>query len=114
MKIYGIKNCTTVKKALAWLDTHKINYEFHDFKKLGISKTQLEAWAKTQGIDKLLNRRGTTWRKISPELQKSVEGNYEAAIQLMIDHTSVIKRPILETSHGIILGFDQAAYENLL
>jgi arsenate reductase len=113
MKIYGIKNCSTVKKALYWLDKHQIVYEFHDFKKLGIDKLTLKIWIKEAGLDHLLNKRGTTWRTIPADIQKLAAINNDAAIKLMLEKPSVIKRPILETSEGITLGFEEKKYEQL-
>jgi|SRR5690606_5594753 len=105
MDIYGIKNCSTVKKALNWLDEHGVSYVFHDFKKEGASADKLEAWADEVGWEALVNKRGTTWRKLDPEAQAKVS-DQDAAIALMQAHTSVIKRPVIETEKGIILGFD--------
>lgn len=105
MNIYGIKNCDTVKKTLNWLDEHGISYTFHDFKKEGVSADKLNAWAKELGWEAFVNKRGTTWRKLDPETQKTVT-NQDAAVALMQTHTSVIKRPVIETEKGLVLGFD--------
>ena len=113
MIVYGIKNCSTVKKALAWLDAHKIAYEFHDFKKLDIDKPTLKMWIDQAGLDHLLNKRGTTWRTIPADIQKLAGINNDAAIKLMLEKPSVIKRPVLETSEGITLGFEEKKYEQL-
>ncbi|MFN8405996.1 MAG: Spx/MgsR family RNA polymerase-binding regulatory protein [Sphingobacteriaceae bacterium] len=113
MKVYGIKNCSTVKKALTWLDTHQMEYEFHDFKKLGIERSRLEIWVNKLGLDKLINKRGTTWRTLSSDLQRSAAESEAAAIQLMKDYPSVIKRPVIELAEKIILGFDAEVYEKV-
>ncbi|HEY1010568.1 MAG: ArsC family reductase [Daejeonella sp.] len=113
MKVYGIKNCNTVKKALDWLDNQKIAYEFHDFKKLGISEPKLEEWASKLGWEPLVNKRGTTWRQLDPERQKDVVNKAEA-FKLMQEKTSVIKRPVIETENDLLLGFDEAEYNRLL
>jgi arsenate reductase len=113
MKVYGIKNCSTVKKALAWLDTYQIAYEFHDFKKWGIDEHSLKKWIHEVGLDQLLNKRGTTWKTIPLNIQQSATVNKDAAIKLMLEKTSVIKRPILEMAKGITLGFDEKKYEQL-
>lgn len=113
MIIYGIKNCSTVKKALAWLDKHQLVYQFHDFKKLGIDEHTLKKWIGEVGLDHLLNKRGTTWKTISSDIQQSAAINNDAAIKLMLEKTSVIKRPVLETPKGIILGFEEKKYEQL-
>jgi Spx/MgsR family transcriptional regulator len=109
MVVYGIPNCNTVKKALDWLKANKIAYEFHDFKKSGISETKLKAWSKQVGWQKLVNRKGTTWKLLDASIQQSVTTE-KAAIALMQEKTSVIKRPVLETENGILLGFDEVLY----
>ncbi len=108
--IYGIPNCNTVKKALDWLNTHQIAYTFHDFKKKGISLEKLEEWAAQVGWEALVNKRGTTWKQLSPETQLSVQ-NKEAAFELIMQKTSVTKRPILESNEKISLGFDEETYQ---
>jgi Spx/MgsR family transcriptional regulator len=109
MVVYGIPNCNTVKKALDWLKANKIAYEFHDFKKSGISETKLKAWSKQVGWQKLVNRKGTTWKLLDASIQQSVTTE-KAAIALMQEKTSVIKRPVLETETDILLGFDETLY----
>ncbi|WP_262245526.1 ArsC family reductase [Parapedobacter soli] len=110
MHVYGIKNCNTVKKALTWLTENNVPYTFHDFKKEGISLSKLEAWEQEIGWEPLVNKRGTTWRQLSPEAQRAVV-DAASANALMQEKTSVIKRPIIETSEGLLLGFDAEAYE---
>ncbi len=105
MDIYGIKNCNTVKKTLDWLNEHGIDYTFRDFKKEGASADKLNAWASEVGWEALVNKRGTTWRKLDPEMQAKIT-NQTAAVELMQTHTSVIKRPVIESKKGIILGFN--------
>ena len=112
MKVYGIKNCNTVKKALDWLEENNIEYEFQDFKKLGVTETKLEEWSSKIGWEPLLNKRGTTWKQLEPERQRSILSKSEA-FKLMQEKTSVIKRPVLETAKKIFLGFDVDAYERL-
>jgi arsenate reductase len=103
-KVYGIKNCDTMKKAFAWLDARKIAYEFHDYKKAGVPAGKLKAWAGKAGWEKLPNMRGPTWRKI-PETQRS---NLTEAkvIALLEANTSAIRRPIVETGSTLLVGFD--------
>lgn len=113
MKVYGIKNCDTVKKALKWLDEHNISYEFHDFKKLGVSREKLEEWSGELGWEPLLNKRGTTWKKLDPQSQSKIQ-NKDEAFGLMQEKTSVIKRPVIEGRAKLILGFDEAVYQDLL
>ena len=107
--IYGIKNCDTMKKARAWLDKHKVDYVFHDYKTAGIDKAKLEGWAKKAGWDTLLNRAGTTFKKL-PDRDKT--GLTEAkAIRLMLAQPSMIKRPVLELGSGkLLVGFKPEDY----
>ena len=106
--IYGIKNCDTMKKARAWLDAHGIAYAFHDYKASGIDKATLEAWAKDVGWETLLNRAGTTFRKL-PDADKA--GLTEKkAIALMLTSPSMIKRPVLEKGGKLFVGFSPEAY----
>ncbi|WP_020182400.1 ArsC family reductase [Methylotenera sp. 1P/1] len=113
MKLYGIPNCNTVKKARDWLDTHHIAYEFHDFKKQGISPQKLQAWLDQLPDSKLINRAGLTWRGLDDTTKQSIVDN-ASAIALMSAKTSVIKRPILEKDSKIIaLGFSETEYSAL-
>jgi len=113
MKLYGIPNCNTVKKARDWLDANHIAYEFHDFKKLGVDETALNNWLSQQPWEKLVNRAGMTWRNLT-ETEKSAVINNISALNLMREKTSVIKRPILENDGKILgLGFDEATYGKL-
>jgi len=107
--IYGIKNCDTMKKARAWLDERGVKYAFHDYKVAGIERAKLETWAKKAGWETLLNKAGTTFRKL-PDGDK--EGLTEAkAIKLMLAQPSVIKRPVLELGGGkILVGFKPETY----
>ena len=113
MKVYGIKNCNTVAKALKWLDDHKIYYEFHDFKKLGVSEEKLDEWSETLGWEALLNKRGTTWKQLDETIKASIVTK-ETAFALMREKTSVIKRPVIEADESVLQGFDEAAYQDLL
>lgn len=107
--VYGIKNCDTIKKARAWLDARGVAYAFHDYKQAGIDRARLESWARTLGWERLLNRAGTTFRKL-PEADR--EGLDEArAIELMLSQPSMIKRPVLDVDGKLSLGFQPAAYE---
>ena len=112
MKVYGIKNCDTVKKTLTWLNDNNFEYDFHDFKKSGISEEKLEEWAEKLGWENLINKRGATWRKLEPEVQNSIITK-NAAFALMKEKTSVIKRPVTETEGKIVIGFDVAGLESL-
>jgi arsenate reductase len=112
MKLYGIPNCNTVKKARTWLETNSITYEFHDFKKQGVSEELLKHWLKQFGWEKLVNSQGTTWRQL-PDDAKAAISNEASAIRLMMEKPSVIKRPVLEKDGKITLGFDAAVYKSL-
>ena len=109
--IYGIKNCDTMKKARAWLDKHGVAYGFHDYKAAGIERGQLEAWAREMGWEALLNRAGTTFRKL-PESDK--QGLSEKkAIALMLAQPSMIKRPVLDLGGGkLLVGFKPELYKD--
>lgn len=110
--LYGIRNCDTIKKAKCWLEDHNVDYDFHDYKKAGIDKETLQAWCKEFGFESLLNKRGTTWRKLDDTLKDNVDE--ASAIDIMCEHTSVIKRPLLISGSTRILGFDKNAYQSLL
>jgi Spx/MgsR family transcriptional regulator len=107
--IYGIKNCDTMKKARAWLDKHGVVYSFHDYKAAGIERAKLETWAKKAGWEKLLNRAGTTFKKLP---DKDKEGLSEKkAVALMLKQPSMIKRPVLELGGGkLLVGFKPDEY----
>lgn len=114
MIIYGIPNCNTVKKARTWLAENKFNPEFHDFKKSGITAEKLNEWCDTFGWEKVLNRKGTTWKKLSKEQQDGVT-DQESAVQLLLQYTSAIKRPVVELNQkALLIGFDEGSYESLL
>ena len=110
-RLYGIPNCDTMKKARAWLESHGVAYEFHDYKKAGIERSKLEAWLKAVGWEVLLNRAGTTFRKL-PESARS--GLTEAkATRLMLEQPSMIKRPVLERGKTLLVGFSPEKYAAL-
>lgn len=112
MNIYGIKNCSTVKKALNWLKENQIGFEFHDFKKEGISVEKLQEWSEKVGYGKLLNKQGLTWKQLDAETKASVTGEKEA-LQLLHAKNSMIKRPVLEFQGQLVLGFEEAVYQKL-
>ena len=110
MTVYGIKNCNTVKSALEWLKKNKVEFEFHDYKSKGITEAKLKDWSKQVGWESLVNKRGTTWRQLDEAIQKKITSE-SAAIALMIDKTSVIKRPLIEENGKVLaLGFDEDVY----
>lgn len=112
MKIYGITNCDSVKKARRWLKEHEIEIEFHDFKKSAPTEELLRSWLKQLSWEKLVNRQGTTWRQLPEETRLSITDEV-TAIRLMLEKPSMIKRPVLEKDGKIHLGFDEAAYQSL-
>ncbi|CAN5380565.1 ArsC family reductase [soil metagenome] len=107
--LYGIPNCDTVKKARAWLSEHGLAYTFHDFKKQGVPPDSLALWTQAAGWEKLLNRKGTTWRKLDAAAQAAVV-DAASAQALMLAHASAIKRPVVDWGNGITVGFDAAAW----
>ena len=114
MQLFGIPNCNTVKKARDWLENNGVAYEFHDFKKNGVSHALLENWLKQTPWEKLVNRAGMTWRNLSDTEKAAVHDN-ESAIKLMLEKSSVIKRPVLVKDGKIMsLGFNEATYQELL
>lgn len=106
--LYGIKNCDTIKKARAWLDEQGVVYDFHDYKTAGIDRAHLERWCSAEGWEVLLNRSGTTFRAL-PEEAKQIS-TQSAAIALMLAQPSMIKRPMLERSEEIVVGFKPEIY----
>ena len=110
LTVYGIKNCNTVKSALSWLTANAIDYQFHDFKGKGISDEKLKDWCAQVGWENLLNTRGTTWRQLPPE-ERNISST-SAAIRLMKEKTSIIRRPVIESGDQIVtIGFDTDVYD---
>ena len=114
IKLYGIPNCQTVKKAQVWLKQQNISFEFIDFKKNPPTSTSIQAWLKDVPLETLLNKKGTTWRKLTPEQQTMAETE-AGAVELMCGHPSLIKRPVL-VADGLptSVGFNEFQYQNLL
>lgn len=113
VKIYGIKNCDSMKKAFNWLTERGIPYEFHDYKKQGVPRDRLVAWCKTLGWKSLVNTKGPTWRKLTPEQQDITTQN--KAVATMMEHSSVIRRPMVETESGhLLVGFDPMMFESFV
>lgn len=112
-RIFGIKNCDAMKKTFGWLAERDIAYEFHDYKKFGVPRERLLAWCRAAGWNSLLNTKGSTWRKLSPEQQ--AVSTQAMAVTLMMDHPSVIRRPVIETpGGGVLIGFDPTRFETFL
>lgn len=110
-RVYGIPNCDTIKKARRWLADNDVEYEFHDYKKLGIDAKLLESWCKDHGHEALINKRGTTWRKLDDSDKDNL--TQKKAIALMQSNTSLIKRPVTEFGSKRIIGFDEAQYADI-
>ncbi|MFT5218158.1 MAG: arsenate reductase [Planctomycetota bacterium] len=110
--LFGIANCDTIKKARLWFDDHSISYEFHDYRKHGLEREQLQRFEAELGWEALLNRRGTTWRKLPEALRDSIDR--EKAIDVMLANPAIIKRPLLQKDETLLLGFDPANYETVL
>jgi Spx/MgsR family transcriptional regulator len=109
IKIYGIPNCDTMKKARRWLEANGVEYDFHDYKKLGVPEDNLKTWVKQAGWETILNKRGTTWRKLDDEVKANIDE--ASAITVMLTNPSIIKRPILESGKTLLIGFNEADYQ---
>lgn len=108
VKVYGIRNCDTMKKAFAWLDAKKIEYDFHDYKKDGVPAGRLKEWAGRAGWERLANARGPTWRKIPEERRQNL--TEARALALLAENSSAIKRPVVEAGPALLIGFDEREY----
>jgi Spx/MgsR family transcriptional regulator len=111
--IYGIPNCDTIKKTLSWFNDNQIQFTFHNYKKIGLDKKTLENWCKLIGWEILLNKKGTTWKKISAEFSE-IKLSKKTAIDLMIQYNSLIKRPVITYGDKIMIGFDPEKVKVLL
>lgn len=112
--VYGIPNCNTVKKATTWLSEQGIDYVFHDFKKLGASPEKLNSWCEVFGWENVLNKKGTTWRKLEPGQQLAVTDK-QSAVSLLTKATSAIKRPVIEQNgEPVAIGFQEETYARIL
>ena len=111
--LYGIPNCDTVKKARTWLSEHAHEFDFHDFKKQGLERATAAAWLDQLDWEVLVNRKGTTWRKLSDEQRAAITGK-DAALALMLEQPSVIKRPVLDLGGRYSVGFSADQYAQLL
>lgn len=110
IKMYGIPNCDTVKKVANWFKQHKIEYSFHNFKTEGITKAKLNEWASKADWNLILNKKSTTWRALAPNLPDK-ELTRKEALLLLFEHTSLIKRPIIEYQDQISIGFDESLFQ---
>lgn len=109
--LYGIPNCDTIKKARAWLSDHEVEFKFHDYRKQGLDKKQLQSMVSALGWESMLNRRGTTWRTLPDTLKDRID--LESAISIMLDNPAIIKRPILAKDDQLHLGFSAAQYQEI-
>ncbi len=111
LTMYGIPNCDTVKKARVWLDAHGVAYAFHDYKEAGVAPELVAQWIDVAGLDKVLNRAGTTFRKLSDADKADIDAT--KAVALMVAQPSLIKRPIVEHPGGLLVGFKEAEWANI-
>ena len=115
--VYGIKACSTMKKAFTKFDEMGVSYQFHDYKKQGVDKQSVQRWVDELGIEKVLNKRGTTWRKLTNEQKAAADANVDTAIDLLVENTSMIKRPIVEgEAYGkqvLLCGFNEQEFEDV-
>ncbi len=109
--VYGIKNCDTMKKAFAWLDKHKVAYEFHDYKKLGADEAVLKRAIRELGWENALNRKGTTWRGLPDKVKGGM--NAANALKAALENPSLIRRPLVVHAKGLLAGFDEAEFGKL-
>ena len=109
--VYGISKCDTIKKAKVWLDRKGVAYSFHDYRKQGLDSPMLNLWADSLGWEALLNRRGTTWRKLPDDVKENIDR--ESAINIMLENPSIIKRPLLIKGNEQYLGFKDSLYDEI-
>jgi len=112
IQLYGIPNCNSVNKARKWLTANNLDYQFHNFKKEGLDKDTIEQWLDALGWEVLLNKRGTTWRKLDDDTKKNIDR--DKASEIMLNNTSIIKRPVLELDGQLYCGFKEELYQALL
>lgn len=110
--LYGIPNCDTVKKARRWLEANRVDHTFHDYKKEGADPGKLAKWIEAHGVDVVLNRRGTTFRRLSDADKANIDA--AKAVTLLEQHPSMIKRPVVEHADGTLVGFRESEWETLL
>ena len=111
MFLFGIKNCDSVKKARRWLDDHRVAYAYHDFRQDGLDRATIESWLNHVNWETLLNKRGTTWRKLDDPRKDNLD--QATAIELMLENPTLIKRPVVMSTTTVIVGFDEKKYQEL-
>ena len=109
--LYGIKNCDTIKKARRWLEENEVEYRFHDVRTDGISRSEIQDWLETLDWETLLNRRGTTWRKLPESVRDNISKS--SAIDIMLENPAIIKRPVLAHNNTLYLGFSTDSYQSI-
>lgn len=112
IRIYGIPNCDSMKKAFSWMKAHGIEYQFHNFKKEGLDASLLDGWIARVGWEPLLNRRGMMWRKLDGEVKNNIDRN--SARRIMLEIPTIIKRPVLDSGDQLTLGFTEERYLELM
>ena len=110
-KLYGIPNCDTVKKARTWLENNNVDYQFHDFRKDGLSQATVEGWLDKLAWDKVVNKRSTTWRSLSDDTKSEMDSS--TAVREILKQPTLVKRPVIESGNELIIGFNEAAYKDL-
>ncbi|NVJ60464.1 MAG: ArsC family reductase [Gammaproteobacteria bacterium] len=111
INVYGIKNCDTMKKAFNWLDQNDIQYNFHDFKKIELPKELIATWCASLPLDQLINKRGTTWRKLDEDTKNNLTA--ESAVSIIQQNPSVVKRPLIEVNGEHYIGFKPEQYQGI-
>jgi Spx/MgsR family transcriptional regulator len=111
VKLYGIANCDTIRKARNWLDSNAIAFDFHDYRKQGVDIALLQSMAASLGWEIMLNRRGTTWRALPDAVKNSIDR--DSALQLMLENPAIIKRPILDSDNQFFIGFNDQQYQEI-
>ena len=109
--LYGIKNCDTVKKACKWLESHQIDYQFHDLRADGLSEEQVNSWLNELGWETVVNKRSTTWKQLTPEQRENMDN--QSAVAIILEHPTLIKRPLLDTGSERHVGFKDTTYANI-
>lgn len=110
--LYGIPNCDTMKKTRKWLESNAVDYQFHDYKKAGLDQALAKRFVQAIPLDTLINKRGTTWRKLSPEVQNSLDS--KSAVKIICENPSLVRRPLLEKNGQWLAGYDETQLHSLL
>lgn len=111
LTLFGISNCDTVRKARKWLTTHEVEFQFHDFRKQGLERKLVQAWVDDLGWETVVNKRGTTWRQLPADAKEPMDAI--RAVELLVEHPTLIKRPVLQGPGVLSIGFSASKYEQL-